>query len=97
MGEFDELGLKGAGVEPVRIPEVDLLAENYIKERDKRLALTPKEVAAKIKLIDALHGYADQIGKQKDGSLVYRYGEMVITLTPGKEKLKVEDLEKVEE
>lgn len=87
-----ELGLKGEGVEPLRIPELDQLAQKYVVERDKRLRMTPKEVAAKSELIEALHDYADKIGRQKDGSLIYRYGDMVISLIPGKEKLKVEDL-----
>jgi hypothetical protein len=59
------------------------------------LVQTPREVAAKTKLIEALHAHAGKI-TQPDGSLVYRYDEMVITLTPGKEKLKVEAAEEVE-
>lgn len=83
--------MTGTGVSPVRIPEVDKLAEAYVKERDKRLVLTPKEVIAKHNLIAALHAHEKEIGKQPDGTLVYRFDEMVITLKPGKEKLKVED------
>ena len=75
----------------VHIPEVDQLAELYVRERDKRLKLTPKEVAAKLKLIDALHKHAAKL-KLPDGSLTYRYDEMVITLEAGKEKLKVRDV-----
>jgi hypothetical protein len=91
-----ELGLTGKGVEPLRIPELDKLAEEYIKHRDKRLTLTPKEVSAKQTLIEAMHVNADKIGPQPDGSLVYRYDEMIIRLEPGKEKLKVETIDEGE-
>jgi hypothetical protein len=85
-----ELHVVGAGVAPVRIPEVDDLAETYIKERDKRCKQTPREIAAKGKLIDALHKHADKIGSN-DGTITYRYDDVVISLQPGKEKLKVRE------
>lgn len=84
-------GIEGEGVSAVHIPEVDQLAEAYVKERDKRLRVMPKEVAAKLKLIDAMHAHAKKL-MLPDGSLTYRYDEMVITLEPGKEKLKVRDV-----
>ena len=86
-------GIEGPGVAQPRIQEIDDLADDYIKERDKRLRMTPREVAAKLKLIDALHTNAKQIGLQPDGTLIYRYDTVVITLEPGKEKLKVKDVE----
>lgn len=48
-------GVEGPGVSPVSIPAINRLAEDYIKERDKRVKMTPREVAAKQKLIDAIH------------------------------------------
>jgi hypothetical protein len=93
----EELGLTGKGVEPLRIVELDKLAEEYCRQRDKRLTMTPKEVSAKQNLIAALHENADKIGVQPDGRLVYRYDEMMITLSPGKEKLKVEDVSEKDE
>jgi hypothetical protein len=92
-----ELHIVGKGVEPLRIAELDKLAEAYCKERDKRLTLTPKEVAAKQNLIAAMHAHSEEIGAQPDGRLVYRYDEMMITLSPGKEKLKVEDVSEKDE
>ncbi|HVJ57748.1 MAG TPA: hypothetical protein VM574_07920 [Terrimicrobiaceae bacterium] len=86
-----ELQIEGPGVSPLHLPEVDDLAQRYIKERDKRLIQTPKEVAAKRMLIDALHNHEKEI-TQPDGQLVYRYDEMKITLIPGKEKLRVEEI-----
>jgi hypothetical protein len=96
MPKSPELKLTGKGVAPIRIKELDRLAEAYVTERDKRMELTPKEVAAKTKLIDALHDHADKI-RLPDGSLVYSYDETIIRLTPGKEKLKVEAVRDVDE
>jgi hypothetical protein len=82
-------GIEGAGVAPVRIPEIDQLAEKYVRERDKRCAMTPKEIAAKQALMDAIHTHADQIGRDAGGVIRYHYDDSVVTLAPGKEKLKV--------
>jgi hypothetical protein len=89
--QSDLPNVTGKGVAPVRITQLDKLAEAYTRERDKRLKQTPAEVAAKQKLIDALHAHADQL-RTPDGDLIYRYDEMMITLSPGKEKLRVEAL-----
>lgn len=74
---------------PVNIPTINKLAEDYVKERDKRMKLTPREVAAKTKLIDAIHKHKEKIGAQPDGTVTYRYDDTVIVLKPGKEQLKV--------
>ena len=82
-------GMKGPGVEIIRIPEIDKLAEAYVIQRDKRCAETPREIAAKDKLIDAIHKNKDKIGVDSNGEVVYRYDDMIVTLKPGKEVLKV--------
>ena len=92
MPKQTELNVSGKGVSAIRIPLIDKLAEAYVIERDKRLKMTPKEVAAKTKLIEALHKHEAQI-RTPEGELMYRYDEMVITLTAGKEKLKVREVE----
>jgi hypothetical protein len=84
-----ELGLTGKGVEPVRIEEIDKLIEKYIKIRDERMKLTSRESEAKEKLVDAMHGYAEQL-EQPDGDLVYRFNETIVSLIAGPEKLKIE-------
>lgn len=81
--------MEGPGVAPISIGPVEEAAENYIKERDKRMKLTPKEVEAKRKLIATIHEHEDKIGKQPDGTIVYRYEDIIIRLEPGPEKLKV--------
>jgi hypothetical protein len=91
-----ELHIEGKGVSPANIPEIDKLADDYIKERDKRMKQTPREVAAKGKLIDALHEHADQL-KNPDGDILYRMDSLLITLTAGKEKLQVRDVSEQDE
>jgi hypothetical protein len=90
--QADLPAMEGPGVAPVRIAAIDKLADDYIRERDKRVRLTPREVAAKSKLVDALHENADKIGTNAEGAIVYRYDTIVLILTPGKEKLQVKDV-----
>lgn len=85
-------GITGTGVSAVQILEIDNLAADYVKERDKRLKQTPREVSAKGKLSDAMHRHADEL-RQPDGTLVYRYDDSKITVEPGKEKLRVQSLD----
>lgn len=86
-----EMPIDGPGVAPVTVPEIDKLADEYIRERDKRMKQTPREVAAKGKLIEALHKHGDQL-RNPDGDIVYRMDDLLVTLTPGKEKLQVRDV-----
>src|SRR5258705_9472646 len=85
-------GVEGPGVAQVSIPDINKLCEAYVKERDKRTQQTPLEIAAKKKLIDAIHAHESEIGKDSNGEIVYRYGDTVITLKPGKETLKVKEV-----
>jgi len=92
MPEQDELpAIEGIGVAPIKIPEIDVLVDAYVKEKDKRMKQTPKEIAAKEELIDAMHLHADKL-EQDDGTLLYRYGDMRVIVEPGKEKLKVKEV-----
>ncbi len=81
--------IEGPGVGQVKIDAVEQAAAQYIKERDKRCAMTPKEIAAKQKLLDALHANKEKLGTDGEGATVYRYDDLVITLKPGKETLSV--------
>ncbi len=89
MPKQHDLPIEGPGIAPVRIKSVDELAEAYIKERDRRVRMTPREVTAKNELIDELHKHADKIGRDAEGVLRYEYDDIVIELRPGKETLKV--------
>jgi hypothetical protein len=82
-------GMKGPGVAPVRIKAVDDAAEEYVKIRDRRMGLTKKEIQAKQNLIDLLHKNAEKIGINPEGEMLYVYDDVEVTLTPGKEQLKV--------
>lgn len=82
-------GMEGPGVGSVSIKEIDAAADTYVKIRDKRCMMTPREITAKQNLMDVIHKNEDKIGKDTTGRIVYRYDDMVITLTPGKEQLKV--------
>jgi hypothetical protein len=85
--------MKGPGVEIPRIKELDDLAAEYQKEKQKRCQQTPKEIAAKGKLIDAIHKHADKLGRTEDGAVVYKNDELKVTLKPGKEKLNVKPVD----
>ena len=87
-----ELGFEGKGVAPVRIKELDRLAELYIDQRDARIDSLRNEITAKGNLLEALHKHADKL-RLPDGSLVYHYDEKRISVQAGKEKLKVESVE----
>lgn len=92
-------GMTGDGVAPVSIPEIDKLCEPYIRERDKRMALTPKEVKAKENLIEAIHKHirAGTLHPDSDGIVIYRFDDLKIILKPGKETLKVKSVDDEEE
>jgi hypothetical protein len=85
-------GMTGPGVAPVSIAEVDKLVDKYVVARDARLTQLKLEVEAKEKLIASLHAHADEIGKDSDGTIVYRHAELIATLSPGKEDLKVKTI-----
>src|SRR5437899_4326500 len=68
----DELKIEGIGVSPVRIKEVDAALDEYIPIKEKRCTLTPKEVAAKEKVMEKMRKNADKIGADGEGALVYR-------------------------
>lgn len=90
--EQDELEIKGKGVERVVIPEVEVHAQAYVNLRDERMELLEAEVAAKKSLREMMHANEEKIGKDKDGSMIYRFGDQMIILRPGKEEVKVKTI-----
>jgi len=96
-------GVEGVGVSPKRIPEVEAAADAYVIARDKRQALTTKEVEAKERLSEVLHKHAGEIGRHpetKEIRYVYNGGDKdrrVVTCKPTEEKLTVKDVEAFEE
>jgi hypothetical protein len=83
-------GVEGPGVAPVRITEIDTLAEEYVKWKDKRALIGEKEKAAKESLITEIHANASKLGSV-DGTIRYRSGDLMITLK-SKDDLKVKPL-----
>jgi len=83
-------GIKGPGVAPVRIIEIDTLAQEYVKWKDKRALIGEKEKAAKEALITEIHANAEKLGNV-DGTIRYRSGDLMITLK-SKDDLKVKPL-----
>jgi NAD(P)H-hydrate repair Nnr-like enzyme with NAD(P)H-hydrate dehydratase domain len=81
-------GIEGPGVSPIHIDELEELAAKYVKERDKRLVLTPREVEAKRELGNAMRKYEKDL-RQPDGRLVYRFDEQEIIVEAGKDKVRV--------
>lgn len=77
------------GTERPKIKEIDEAAEAYVSVRDKRMSLTEQEVAAKQQLVNLMHAHADEIGRDAEGGLTYRYSDMLVTLKPKEEVLKV--------
>lgn len=79
----------GPGVARIKFPEIDALARKYQKLKEKRCAITPSEDAAKTELLQAVHAHAKEIGRDGEGVIRYYAGDLVVEVTPGKDKLKV--------
>jgi hypothetical protein len=87
-----ELEIKGPGVERVVIKEVESAALEYMGLRDERMETLEEEVEAKKRLLEVMHANAERIGKDRDGSMTYRFGDQMIILKPGKEEIKVKSV-----
>ena len=87
---------EGPGVSPVVIPELTKAAQDYIRERDKRCAMTPKEIAAKQKLMEVVHANVERLGRNPKGQIVYAFDDQILIVKPGKETLQVKAAESVE-
>ena len=85
-------GMTGPGVEKPSIEEIDKAAAAYVLIRDKRIALTIKEVEARDKVVSLLHAHEEELGRAANGAIRYEYDEILVELTPTKEKLRVKSL-----
>lgn len=84
-------GVTGPGVAPVRIIEIDTLAEEYVKWKDKRALIGEKETAAKEALITEIHANAEKLGSV-DGTIRYRTADNLMITLKSKDDLKVKPL-----
>lgn len=77
------------GMERPAIKEIEEAADAYVAVRDKRMALTTKEVAAKTNLMQVMLAHEKDLSKNGDGDLVYRFDDEIVILKPGKSTVKV--------
>jgi hypothetical protein len=82
-------GVSGPGVAPVRIKAIDRLAAIYADARDQRIEASGPEIKAKKNLIAVLHEHEKEIGRDGEGILRYEYDDVLVTLSPGDDKLTV--------
>lgn len=78
-----------AGMERPVIKEIEEAAESYRAVRDKRMALTEKEIAAKVNLIQVVSEHHRDLTRNEKGELCYRYDDMIVVLKPGSPNVKV--------
>jgi hypothetical protein len=80
--------ITGKGVAPIRIDELDQLADIYMHQRDKLVKAKLQHDDARTDLIDAMHKHCEQLSTPN--GLSYRLTDMtLIIVTDGKEQLKV--------
>jgi len=76
--------MEGEGVARKKVKAVETASDNYVEARDNRMALTVKEVEAKIILI----------AKMKEHGIVeYVYDDHKVILKPGKDNVKVRSID----
>ena len=75
-------GIEGPGVALPRFKDLDDATEEYVSVRNRRMALTEEEVAAKNALATLMHEH---------GLTVYRYNDYKVVILPGKENIKVKN------
>ena len=79
---IDLPGIEGPGVALPRFKDLDAATEEYVNVRNRRMALTEEEVAAKEALATLMHEH---------GLTVYRYDDYKVVILPGKENIKVKN------
>lgn len=81
-------GVEGPGVSRPKVKEIDKAAAKYIGIRDDRMTLTEKEVEARATLSEVMH---------KHNLTRYIYDDQLVTVEPGKEKIKVRTVDEPED
>lgn len=76
--------LQVPGTENRKIKELDTAAESYVEARDKRMAHTELETETREALIAVMKKHSLTVYKDDDAVPPF-----IITLTPGKDKVKV--------
>jgi hypothetical protein len=83
--------MKIPGTEAKKLVDLDRAAESYVEARDERMARTEAEVETRDALIAAM---------KENGLTTYRDDDadppLLVTLTPGEDKVKVTKIEEEE-
>lgn len=83
------LGLEGPGAEVPRIAEITRAINEYKEIKDARVALTPKEVQGKQKVIQLMEKHADKLRNPQTGNLTYPLDEKTyVEIEPAKVTIK---------
>lgn len=82
-----EIPMEGPGVAPKKIPAIEKAAARHKAFVEERCALLEKEKGAKGEVIRLLLEHKDEIGVDKNGEILYRLNDELISLKPGKEQL----------
>lgn len=77
------------GTELPHIEAIENAAQDYVKIRDRRMALTNQEISAKEKLMAQLLEHKRELSKNADGDYVYRFDDLLVLLKTGKDNVKV--------
>jgi len=81
------------GTELPKIRAIEDAAEDYVTKRDTRQRASEREVESKTKLVDLIHKHQDELPRGPKNEIIYRYSDMLVTLTPTEETLKVKHVE----
>ncbi len=81
------------GLDHKKIAPLTAAVKKYHEHKSARCESLVQEKAAKATLIELMHRYESDLAKGENGELYYRTGDLVCTVTPGKEKLRVKDAE----
>jgi len=82
-----QMEIEGTG--RLEIPELEDAATAYVAARDKRMAMTEKEVVAKVNLMQVVLAHEKELTKNEKGERVYRFDDELVILKPGKANVKV--------
>lgn len=77
-------GVEGPGVSRPKIKAIEVAADDYVEVRDKRMAMTTKEIAARTKLVDVM---------KKHGLLRYQFSDHEVVMVPGQDKVRVRTID----
>lgn len=86
------LGLKGTGVEVVRIAAITKAINEYEDIKTQRCALTPQEVKTKQAVIEAMKKHEDKLRNPATGNLEYHLDDnRYVIIEPAKVTIKFKD------